>query len=119
MCCYPGDRWHVDLGEVAEEPGEAGCHHQPADAALRTLPGSNQSAADEGPADGQVWDPQNRLAPADANPLGGRSERDAGQCDQAESQRCRVQLTSAASASPESALFGMKPRAGTVWTRGP
>ena len=118
MCRYPGDRRHIDLVEVAEKPGAkpAATISQPM--RLGPLPGSNESAADEGPADGHVRNPLERAAPADAHPLQRppRPRRRPIRRGRAATPSC-VQPTRAASASPESAPWDEATRWNRMDTR--
>ena len=73
----------------------------------------DESARDEGPSDGKIEDPVARIVPAGRRRFGCEAEHDPRRPkEEAEPSHRGPQPTSAASASPDSPLLGMNPRAG-------
>jgi hypothetical protein len=119
MSGRPRHDGRTDSGEVSEEPGEARSRHQDARAALRAPGRRDEPAADQAPADRQVRDPVSGITPAESGQLGGKADRDGYRQDQEPALHRTFKPIMAASAFPDSSLFGMNPRAGVCRRRGP
>jgi hypothetical protein len=67
------------LAKVAEEPGEAGQHHEQADTALRPPVPREDPAPDQNEADGEIGDGQLEVGGLIGDPLGRDPESDTEQ----------------------------------------